>query len=65
MSLHLVYTLCRLRFVATLCPYALSKAKEGHLKRCLRLVEPLPCRAAAVAVVGSGSRPLEWVRDAT
>jgi hypothetical protein len=28
LSPHLVTTLCRIRFVPTLCPYALSKAKE-------------------------------------
>ena len=28
LSPHLVSTLCRIRFVSTLCPYALSKAKE-------------------------------------
>jgi hypothetical protein len=28
LSPHFVSTLCRLRFVFTLCPYALSKAKE-------------------------------------
>ena len=29
LSPHFVSTLCRIRFVSTLCPYALSKAEEG------------------------------------
>ena len=43
LSLHFVSTLCRIRFVLTLCPYALSKAREGHMERCLGLVLPRRC----------------------
>ena len=49
LSPHLVSTLCRLRFVPTLCPYALSNAKAGaaevHQTRPIVLVlEPRNCR---------------------
>jgi hypothetical protein len=37
LSPHFVSMLCRLRFVSTLCPYALSKAKNGSGRRWLRL----------------------------
>ena len=59
LSPHLVSTLCRIRFVSTLCPYALSKAKEQANVPAPR---SLPMRLGARGLRGSLMRRMNSER---